>query len=300
VTRRLSLAGQLLALQVVIICVVLVGVAAVTVAQSTKRAQEFESRRALAAAETLANAQAFREAVEEEELSYVRVAAESNRSVIGSASVVVARADRTVLATADPDQLGARFDVGDSTVLAGRSWVGEQPFEGRPAAVGMAPVLSRSGEFLGFVAVQRLYPSVLDGLAAAAPNLLTYLGVASAVGIGGSLLVARRVKRQTLGMEPAEITGLVVHPDARQPGNWASRATRSAEPSPTSVSVRRCATRSCPATRNATGPWRAAAGCSWSTDCPSPAGAARSGRSPRCATGPNCWSCARSSTSPGT
>jgi two-component system CitB family sensor kinase len=214
VTRRLSLAGQLLALQVVIICVVLVGVAAVTVAQSTKRAQEFESRRALAAAETLANAQAFREAVEEEELNYVRVAAESNRSVIGSASVVVARADRTVLATADPDQLGARFDVGDSTVLAGRSWVGEQPFEGRPAAVGMAPVLSRSGEFLGFVAVQRLYPSVLDGLAAAAPNLLTYLGVASAVGIGGSLLVARRVKRQTLGMEPAEITGLVEHRDA--------------------------------------------------------------------------------------
>ena len=31
--RRLSLAGQLLALQVVVICVVLVGVAAVTVAQ---------------------------------------------------------------------------------------------------------------------------------------------------------------------------------------------------------------------------------------------------------------------------
>ena len=54
-TRRLSLAGQLLALQVVIICVVLVGVAAVTVAQSTKRAQEIEGRRALVVAETLAS-----------------------------------------------------------------------------------------------------------------------------------------------------------------------------------------------------------------------------------------------------
>ena len=59
-----------------------------------------------------------------------------------------------------------------------------------------------------------VYPSVLDGLAAAAPNLLTYLGLASAIGIGGSLLVARRVKRQTLGLEPAEIAGLVEHRDA--------------------------------------------------------------------------------------
>ena len=63
-TRRLSLAGQLLALQVVIICVVLVGVTAVTVAQSTKRAQEVEGRRAQAVAETLANSRALRDAVD--------------------------------------------------------------------------------------------------------------------------------------------------------------------------------------------------------------------------------------------
>jgi sensor histidine kinase regulating citrate/malate metabolism len=55
---------------------------------------------------------------------------------------------------------------------------------------------------------------VLESLADATPNLLTYLGLASAIGIVGSLLVARRVKRQTLGLEPAEITGLVEHRDA--------------------------------------------------------------------------------------
>jgi sensor histidine kinase regulating citrate/malate metabolism len=55
---------------------------------------------------------------------------------------------------------------------------------------------------------------VLDGLRDAAPNLLTYLGVASLIGIGGSLLIARRVKRQTLGLEPKEIAGLVEHRDA--------------------------------------------------------------------------------------
>ncbi len=214
-TRRLSLAGQLLALQVVIICVVLVGVAAVTVAQSTKRAQETEGRRALSIAETLANARIFREAVEEGGVAYVRVAAESTRSVSDSASVVVALADGTVLASPEPSQLGSRFAVEDSTVLEGRAWLGERNFGGHPAAVAMVPILAGpQRETAGFVAVTRQYPSILDGLAAATPNLLTYLGLASAIGIGGSLLVARRVKRQTLGLEPAEITGLVEHRDA--------------------------------------------------------------------------------------
>ena len=79
----------------------------------------------------------------------------------------------------------------------------------------MAPILTGPRrDVAGFVAVTRLYPSVMDGLRAAAPNLLTYLGLASAIGIVGSLLVARRVKRQTLGLEPREITGLVEHRDA--------------------------------------------------------------------------------------
>lgn len=214
-TRRLSLAGQLLALQVVIICVVLVGVAAVTVAQSTKRAQETEGRRALSVAETLANARILREAVDEGRVDYVRIAAESTRSVSDSASVVVARDDREVIASADPGELGTRFPVGDSTVLEGRAWLGEREFDGRSAAVAMVPVLTGpERDTAGFVAVTRFYPSLMDGLAAAAPNLLTYLGLASGIGFGGSLLVARRVKRQTLGLEPAEITGLVEHRDA--------------------------------------------------------------------------------------
>jgi sensor histidine kinase regulating citrate/malate metabolism len=214
-TRRLSLAGQLLALQMVIVCVVLIGVAAVTVAQSTQRAGELQGRRAVQVAETLANAQATRAALDDGETDFIRVAAENMRSASGSESVVVARADRTVIATADPAQLDTRLDIGDSTVLQGRSWDGDTDLDGGRAALAMAPILaSRGSDVLGFVAVTRQYPGLLDSLATEAPNLLTYLGLASAIGIVGSLLVARRVKRQTLGMEPTEIAGLVEHRDA--------------------------------------------------------------------------------------
>jgi sensor histidine kinase regulating citrate/malate metabolism len=194
----------------VIILLVLVGVAAVSVAQITQRAEESEGRRALGVAETLANAVSLRAAMDDGLVRYVRIAAESARSVSGSASVVVADADGEVLASAEPAELGTTFPLGSSTVLEGRAWVGERAEDGGRYAVATVPVLT-GREQLGFVAVERRYPGILEGLAAAVPNLLTYLGLASVLGIVGSLLVARRVKRQTLGLEPAEITGLVEH-----------------------------------------------------------------------------------------
>src|SRR5918993_66359 len=95
VSRRLSLAGQLLALQVVIIAVVLIGVSAVTVAQSTQRASDYESNRAQALAESLAGSRTVRATLESEvgppsegALSYFRSTAEARRTDSGAQSVV--------------------------------------------------------------------------------------------------------------------------------------------------------------------------------------------------------------------
>nr|MDP9498140.1 ATP-binding protein [Actinomycetota bacterium] len=84
------------------------------------------------------------------------------------------------------------------------------------------PVLSeergRVGRVLGVVVAGRAYPGLGERLRQAAPTLLTYLGLAGAFGVVGSLLVARRVKRQTLGLEPREIRGLVEHREAMLSG----------------------------------------------------------------------------------
>jgi sensor histidine kinase regulating citrate/malate metabolism len=78
-----------------------------------------------------------------------------------------------------------------------------------------APLISpTTRETVGVVAVSRDYPSVMENLEAAMPSLLTYLGIAGALGVAGSLLLSRRVKRQTLGLEPREITGLVEQREA--------------------------------------------------------------------------------------
>jgi sensor histidine kinase regulating citrate/malate metabolism len=229
----MSLAGQLLALQLAIVCVVLVGVAAVSLAQSDARFRETESTRARAVAETVAATVSLRDALEarhgpapgrvEQEANFdrtelVRSIAESARSVSGSTAVIVTDANGIVIASPDPDQLATRLVLPGSPLRSGAGWLGELELSGQSSVVAQVPVISDErptlGTVVGVVVVGRKRPSLVDNLRSVLPNLLTYLGIASALGVAGSLLLARRVKRQTLGLEPREITGLVEHREA--------------------------------------------------------------------------------------
>jgi len=213
----MSLAGQYLVLQLLIVLAVLVAVVAISLAQSAAVFERTEGRRALSAAEALGNNPAVRELLPDAEprlgaaLSSV---AETVRTVSGSSQVALARLDRTVVATSDPGLLGQPLQLGDSRVLDGRAWTGVVNESGTAYLSAHVPVLNDAGKMIGIASISRNYPSTLERLGDAVPNLLTYLGVASVLGVAGSLLLARRVKRQTLGMEPSEITGLVENREA--------------------------------------------------------------------------------------
>lgn len=215
--RGLTLAGQYLVLQLLIVAAVLAGVVALSLAQSAQTFERVEGRRALSAAESLAAMPAVRALlpVAQPRLGAALPAvAESVRTMSGSSSVFLAHPDRTVITSSDPDQLGSRLPLGDSLVLTGRSWTGPVELSAGRTLVAHVPVLDDGGRMVGIAAVGRNYPSVWERLGDALPNLLTYLGVSVALGAAGSLLLARRVKRQTLGLEPEEIAGLVEHREA--------------------------------------------------------------------------------------
>ncbi len=70
------------------------------------------------------------------------------------------------------------------------------------------------GEHLGTVMIGRVSPTVWQRLSGASSYLLAYLGIASVLGVAVLRLLARRIKRQTLGLEPREIAGLAEHREA--------------------------------------------------------------------------------------
>lgn len=220
--RRWSVAGQLLALQLGIIAVVLVGVGGVSLAQEQIDFRRTEGARVLSAAENLAARAVLRHALavpsEAGRVAQTVPVADGLQSLAGVSFVEVVDADGVVVAnTRDPARIGAPTDPGP----VGRAWVGDDDTAPR-AVVAHVPVFGdtgpQTGLVVGTVAVGQEYPSLGESLLSAVPNLLTYLGLAGVVGVAGSLLVARRVKRQTLGLEPVEIRGLVENREAMLTG----------------------------------------------------------------------------------
>ncbi|MEV6596564.1 sensor histidine kinase [Actinoplanes sp. NPDC051346] len=210
--QRLSLAGQLLILQLAIVLLVVCAVAAVSITESDAAFRRVEGERLRSVGENTAINRTVRlglgNPLGREALETV---AESARAVSGASYVMVIDAAGTIVTGPDAGRAAA---MGDSPGLTGRSWVGVS-FQGGKSLTAHVPVLDeRDGRFIGLIIVGRTYPTLVDQLADALANLLTYLVLGTVLGAGGSLLLARRVKRQTLGLEPGEIVGLVEHREA--------------------------------------------------------------------------------------
>jgi sensor histidine kinase regulating citrate/malate metabolism len=217
---RLSLAGQLLVAQMVILLGVLVAVALVSLAQSEATFTRTEGRRVSAIAEQLASTPIVR--TELGPGGVVNVLPAVVQSVVTQynvTSVTIANADEIASVSSDPTLDKTRIPLGAPAVGEGASWTGVMDVGGERTLVAQSPLLytptssSEPGQLpvgaqLGTVMVAVRMPSALDRLQGNSSYLPTYLGIALVLGGVGSWLLARRIKRQTLGLEPAEITGL--------------------------------------------------------------------------------------------
>ncbi|MFC4562546.1 ATP-binding protein [Nocardiopsis mangrovi] len=217
--RRWSLAGQFLVFQLGIMVCVLAAVAAIPVAQSHGRFEEVEGRRFQAIAEQVGALPAVRLGLAQMLASPLAGTVQTTRDITGLTDIAIADENGVVLASDDSADIGRRLDIGESTALTGRSWIGAAPPhpsepDAEPVLVAHAPVFDDSGRLVGLVTVGDGRPGWWEPVDSAAPYLLIYLGAAGGLGVLGSLLLASRIKRQTLGMEPRQIAATVEQREA--------------------------------------------------------------------------------------
>lgn len=216
--RRHTLAGEMLVLQLAIVVVVLLAVAAVSLTQSAATFNRVEGRRVTALAEQLAANPLVRDRlaqpVAHEALAPLM---NSTQTQSGVTSVTVADVKGRIVSSTDPTVIGEQLPTGEGAA-PGRGWSGSLTLDGSHELVAQVPVLGATdenlGRLLGTVMIGEASPTVWQRLSGASSYLLAYLGIASGLGLIGSWLLARRVKRQTLGLEPHEIAGLAEHREA--------------------------------------------------------------------------------------
>ncbi|WP_320777423.1 ATP-binding protein [Streptomyces sp. CRN 30] len=216
--RRQSLAGEMLVLQLAIIVTVVLAVAAVSLAQAQSTFNRVEGRRVTELAEQLAANPLVRNQLARRSPQRA-LAALAHTTLVqsGVSSVTVADASGRVVAATDPTAEGGTLPQ-NADVARGRGWSGSLTWAGHHELVAQVPVLGAThrdlGRRMGTVMIGESAPTVWQRLSGASSYVLTYLGVAGGLGLAGSWLLARRVKRQTLGLEPREITGLAEHREA--------------------------------------------------------------------------------------
>jgi two-component system, CitB family, sensor kinase len=215
-----TLASQLVVVQLILIVAVLVAVSAVSVEQTRASFQRDEGRRVLALAEHLAANPVVRRAPVRTAGSALAAAAAQLQSTTGVDVVMVADVGGDVVASTDTLLTGETISWPELRAAPGRSSSATVELRDISYLIAAAPILTNDPapgapvSQLGIALVAQPSPSRLDSLVIAGPSLLTYLGAAMVLGVIGSLLLARWIKRQTFGMEPAEIAALAEQREA--------------------------------------------------------------------------------------
>ncbi|QIG43516.1 ATPase [Nocardioides anomalus] len=208
---RLSLASQFLVLQVAVLCVVVAVTGVVSFRQSEADFSQSRGARLRAAAEALAGTEAVQdELAAPRSRTALSFYAQQRADTVGATAVYLADAEGVVFASTDPSTYDQRVDLGPGTVLDGRSWTGDISDRGDRAIAAEVPVYSNDApvRLVGVAVVTEDYPPFTDRLRQALDDMAVFLGLGLLLGVVGSWLLARLIKRRTRGLEPAEIAAL--------------------------------------------------------------------------------------------
>ena len=212
--RRMSLARQLLVLQLVVVVVAVAVAGGVAVRAADHRAREQHRDRALSVAETLAASGEVRRALRRDDPSAVlQPLAERVRRTSDLGFVVFMSPDGVRFSHPNPSRIGGRFVGTIAPARAGRPFTEVTTGTLGPSVRAVAPVRD-GGRVAGLVAVGVLQEAITHQVRRQLPGLLASIAIAVVAGGVLSLLLARRVRRQTRNLDPQELAALYDHHDA--------------------------------------------------------------------------------------
>jgi two-component system CitB family sensor kinase len=212
-TRRLS--TEILRWQVAILVGLLIVSILLALHAARGRLDREYQQRALAVANTIAATPEIVHAVDVEDRSgVVQRRAMAIRKATGVALIVIGDRRGIRMSHPDPREIGKPVATDPSAVLAGRTVLAVQRGSLGPSARARVPLRTADGRVVGLGTVSVLRARIHRELIAALPLFGLYASIALAFGLLASLLLARRLKRQTFGLELREIAGLLQEREA--------------------------------------------------------------------------------------
>jgi two-component system CitB family sensor kinase len=217
--ERQRLSTQIFVLQIVIILLTVVAGFAVSFMQARRVLDARTGETSLAIARTVASMPDVIAGLSSPAPSLViDPIAERIRGATGAAFIVVADDQGIRLSHPNPRLIGTSLlvdaDEDPQSVLAGNTFIGVQTGSLGRSMRAKVPIRSADGTIVGLVSVGVLEAHVSSELSARLPESSVPPLLGLGLGALGAFLLARRVKRQTFGLEPREIAALLEQREA--------------------------------------------------------------------------------------
>jgi len=213
--RRWSIAGQLFALQVLVVTLLVAGGTTGTVLLARRDARDAAVEEVSAVAETLARSPMVVDALRSADPSAtLQPYAESTRIATETDFVVVMATDRTRYTHRNPNLIGQKFAGSVAGALAGGTVVEEYTGSLGESVRTVVPVRAGDGTIVGLVSVGITTEAINRKLLGQAPTVALATVAALLLAAAGAWLLSRRLRRQTHGLGPAEMTRMYEYYDA--------------------------------------------------------------------------------------
>ncbi|MEW2135143.1 SpoIIE family protein phosphatase [Streptomyces sp. NPDC005409] len=210
-----SVAGQVFALQAVIVLLLIAAAAVALVVQARYDSQRDARHRSLAAAEAFAHAPGLPEALKSPDpTAALQPLAEAARRGSGVDFIAVMNTEGVRYTDSRPELIGQKATGDLDRAVAGESFT--ETFTGEPsdAVRAVVPVRDASGAVVGLVGTGIEVANVSQVVEGQLPLLLGAAAGGLLLGTGGAALVSRRLRRQTRGLGAAEMTRMNEHHEA--------------------------------------------------------------------------------------
>ncbi|WP_405966938.1 SpoIIE family protein phosphatase [Streptomyces sp. NBC_00015] len=210
-----SVAGQVFLLQLVVVLLLITTAVVVLVIQDRNRAIQEAGDRSLVAAESFANAPGTAEAMKSDDpTAALQPHAEAVRKRTDVDYVVALSPYGFRWTHPDPDQIGKHVSTSYGQALEGEPHQTTFDSSLGKAVDSTVAVFDEKGTAVGLVTVGVTVDKVTSVVQRQLPVIFAAGGVALLLAAGGSALVSGRLRRQTRGLGPVEMTRMYEHHDA--------------------------------------------------------------------------------------
>jgi two-component system CitB family sensor kinase len=213
--RRPRLSTQILLLQVAIIVLTVGAGFAVSLFQARHQLDKQAGEQSLAIARSVRSISEIQRAFSAPHPErIIDPIAERIRRSTHAAFIVVGNRQGIRYSHPDKSKIGHRVSTDPSAALSGREYVGVQTGTLGRSMRAKVPLYGADGRIIGFVSVGVLESTISGKLRSDLPVILVPPLLGLGLGVLGSVLLARRIKRKTFGLEPNEIATLLEQREA--------------------------------------------------------------------------------------